>query len=247
MSNCIKVSGLSKTFTLHLVGGTRLNALHETSFALEHGTSLVIMGKTGAGKSTLLKLLAGAYRASSGAIVIQPSPESSRVELASLSDVDLIALRRRSVGYLPQHIHVVPRVPAIDVVTATGIEAGFEEAEARARAEALLDELEIKRELFPLFPSTFSPGERQRLNLACVLVRDPSLLLMDEPVSALDPRMMQQVVGMLRRHRSRPGGATLVTILHQVAAAEQLADCVMVIEDARMKALGTVSEVLQAT
>lgn len=245
MSNCIKVSGLSKTFTLHLVGGTRLNALHETSFALEHGTSLVIMGKTGAGKSTLLKLLAGAYRPSSGAIVIRPSPEGARVDLASLSDVDLIALRRRSVGYLPQHIHVVPRVPAIDVVTATGIEAGFEEAEARA--EALLDELEIKRELFPLFPSTFSPGERQRLNLACVLVRDPSLLLMDEPVSALDPRMMQQVVGMLRRHRSRPGGATLVTILHQVAAAEQLADCVMVIEDARMKALGTVSEVLQAT
>jgi ABC-type multidrug transport system ATPase subunit len=70
---------------------------------------------------------------------------------------------------------------------------------------------------------------------------------MDEPVSALDPRMMQQVVGMLQRHRSRTGGGTLVTILHQMAAAEQLADRVMVIDDARMKAFGTFSEVLQAT
>ena len=135
--NALTLTDVTKTFTMHLQGGLRLPVLSNVTFAAAPGECLVLTGPSGAGKSSVLKLIYGNYRCDRGHILV--SAGGSTVDIASAAPREILAVRRRALGYVTQFLRAVPRVSALDIVaeplTAKGI--ARDEATARAAARAI--------------------------------------------------------------------------------------------------------------
>jgi alpha-D-ribose 1-methylphosphonate 5-triphosphate synthase subunit PhnL len=142
--------------------------------------------------------------------------------------LQILELRRWTLGYVSQFLRVIPRVPAWDVVAEPLLRRGMAEAEARRRAAAVLERLNIPRRLWTLAPMTFSGGEQQRINIAMVFACDYPLLLLDEPTASLDPANRDTVVAMITEVRSR--GAAVVGIYHDDRVREAVADRTIFLE-----------------
>src|SRR5262245_28304855 len=144
----LEVRALSKSFTLHLQGRVHLAVLDGIDLAVRPGECVVLDGPSGAGKSTLMRTLYGNYRAEGGRILVRHADEL--VDLAEASPRLMLAVRRRTLGYVSQFLHVIPRVPTLAIVAeplrALGVAAG----EARDRAAALLDRLALPDRLWSL-------------------------------------------------------------------------------------------------
>ena len=144
----------------------------------------------------------------------------------------MLKLRKEEIGYVSQFLRVVPRVSAVDVVAEPLIKRGLPVEEARAAASSLLERFLIPENLFDSYPSTFSGGELQRVNLARALITKFNLLLLDEPTASLDEGMKQIVTEMLREEKDR--GATIICISHDASFLNALADRVGVMKGGRM-------------
>jgi alpha-D-ribose 1-methylphosphonate 5-triphosphate synthase subunit PhnL len=225
----LRVTGLQKSFVLHALGGKVISGCRELSFALPAGGFLALAGPSGAGKSTVLKCIYRTYLPSAGTIHYR-SGEMGEVDLARAPERTVLELRRREIGYVAQFLRVVPRVPAREVIMEPLLRDGVEPAEARERAERLLERLHIPRALFDASPSSFSGGEQQRINVARAVLRPPRLLLLDEPTASLDRESVAVVRGLLAELRAR--GTTMLGIFHDLAAVEGLADRVLRMEPA---------------
>lgn len=224
----LTVENLSKQFTLHILGGKEIAACRGVSFAVPRGEFLGLAGPSGAGKSTVLKCIYRTYLPNNGAVWYD-SPEFGRVNLATLPERDVIAIRRREMGYVSQFLTVIPRVSALDIVMEPIIARnGVSPAEARERACTLLDRLRIPRNLFDAYPATFSGGEQQRVNIAHAVSWKPRLLLLDEPTASLDRESVAVVVEILRELRAE--GTTMVGIFHDQELMESVTDAVYRIE-----------------
>jgi len=215
------VEELSKTFTLHLLGGKRVHALAPTSFAVAEGAFLAVIGRSGSGKSSLLKCLYRTYQPSGGRAIFR-LVDGETIDLASAADETIVALRGAEIGYVSQFLRPTPRVTATDLVAAPLVGRGVERDEARARAAELLRRLDLPADLLDGFPALFSGGEQQRVNLARALIALPRLLLLDEPTSALDAANQATVVALLAE--ARTAGTTIVAIFHDLALVRRLAD-----------------------
>jgi len=223
----IEVRALAKHFTLHNQGAARLRVLEGLSFEVHPGECVVLEGRSGSGKSTVLKCLYGTYRISGGSVRVLGC------ELAGASPRAVLALRRDGVGYIRQFLHVVPRVPALDVVAEELLEGGEgpeQVAAARRMAEALLLRLRIPMRLWSVPPATFSGGEQQRLNIARALVRRRPVLLADEPTASLDADNRATVVAMLEELRR--SGTAIVGVFHDARVRDRLATRVVTLEPA---------------
>lgn len=235
----LTVEDLSKTFTLHLLGGRRLHAVHDVSFRVRPGELIAILGSSGSGKSSLLKCLSRTYLPSGGRAVYE-SAAAGPLDLATVADSTMISLRRTEIAVVTQFLHAVPRTPADVIVAEPLIHRGVGRDEARARARELMGRLDLAPELHDAHPSTFSGGERQRVNLAKALVATPRLLLLDEPTSALDPRTRRLASDLIAE--AITGGAAAIGVFHDLATVRELATRALVMEHGRVVADGDPAE-----
>jgi len=218
----ISVDKLTKEFTLHILDGKRIDACREISFEVPAGGFLGLSGPSGAGKSTVLKCIYRTYLPSSGAIRYD-SAQLGRVDLATLSDREVLDIRNKEMGYVSQFLKVIPRVSALDVVMEPILTRnGTTRAAARDRAAHLLERLRIPSRLFDAYPATFSGGEQQRINIARAVSWRPRLLLLDEPTASLDKGSVQVVLDILQELRQE--GTTMIGIFHDTELMESVAD-----------------------
>lgn len=228
----LRVEDLSKTFTMHLRDDARVAGFRNISFSVAPGRFLGISGPSGIGKSSLLKCIYRTYTPTSGSIWYMPeidpglaasAPTDSRaVDLATLDEHAIIALRKREVGYISQFFHVIPRVTTLRTVTKVLRSLGHDEREADERARELLARLRIPESLWNLFPSTFSGGEKQRVNIICAAVRRPRLLLLDEPTASLDRESADEVMRLIEELRAQ--GTAMIGVFHNPDHLARLSD-----------------------
>lgn len=220
MDAMIAVHGLAKAFTLYTQGGIRLPVFDGLALTVHRGECVALTGPSGSGKSTLLRALYANYKAQAGRILVRH--DGGTVDMAAAPPQQVLAVRRRTIGYVSQFLRVVPRVPAVDVVAEPLRVLGFGPDAASARARALLARLNIPERLWPLAPATFSGGEQQRVNIARGLVTEAPILLLDEPTAALDAANRQTVVDLIGEARAR--GAAIVGIFHDRDVRAAVAD-----------------------
>ncbi|MCB9947335.1 MAG: phosphonate C-P lyase system protein PhnL [Rhodospirillaceae bacterium] len=216
----IAVEGLEKTFTLHVQGGVRIPVLSGVSLSVAAGECVALTGPSGSGKSSLIKLIYGNYKAQGGRIIVRH--QGRAVDMAAALPRTVLEVRRQTMGYVSQFLRVVPRVPAVDIVAEPLIALGVDRDAARHRARAMLASLNLPERLWSLAPATFSGGEQQRVNIACALVREPPVLLLDEPTASLDAANRAVVVSLIRAATAR--GAAVVGIFHDRDVRADVAD-----------------------
>lgn len=212
----IRVDGVSKAFTLHGQGGAVIPVLEGAALTVAPGECVALSGPSGAGKSTLMRMIYANYRAGEGRIAV------GGVDVARASPRAILALRRATLGYVSQFLRCVPRVPAREVVAEPLLDLGVEPDESLARADALLARLGLPVRLWSLPPSTFSGGERQRVNIARGLAHPYPALLLDEPTASLDPERRDTVLSLIEEARDR--GAAILGIFHDEGARARLCD-----------------------
>lgn len=217
----LEVTGLTKTFILHILDGKRIDSVRDVSFRVPAGTSLVLTAPSGAGKSTILKCIYRTYLPTAGRIEFD-SKALGRVDLAAIDDHRMIQLRGTEIGYVTQFLKVLPRVRTLDVVAEPLVAEGMVPEAAREKARQILERLRIPSRLFDAYPVTFSGGEQQRVNIARALIRRPRLLLLDEPTASLDPEATRIVIEMLNDLKRR--GTAMVAVFHDRSVAEAIAD-----------------------
>ena len=212
----IEIANLSKCFTLHNQGGARIQVMRGATFSVSGGECVGLTGASGAGKSTLMRMVWGNYRIDGGSVRV------AGTELAGAEPRAVIALRRRTLGYVSQFLRVVPRVPTVQVVAEPLLLLGVPPPEAEARAAALLERLNVPERLWALSPTTFSGGEQQRVNIARGFVHPYPALLLDEPTASLDAANRVVVLDLIGEARAR--GAAILGIFHDEAARGAVCD-----------------------
>jgi molybdate transport system ATP-binding protein len=197
------------------------------------GEVLAVLGPNGAGKSTLLRVLAGLLAGDAARVV---------VDGATWDDgATQVPAHRRRLGMVFQDNLLFPHLSALDNVAFGLRTRGLRRAAARAAAAEWLDRVGIG-DLGDRRPGSLSGGQAQRAALARALVGDPALLLLDEPLSALDARTRLTVRAELRRHLAAYRGST-VLVTHDPVDAMALADHVVVVDDGRVVQTGTPADV----
>ncbi len=212
----IELNNVSKTFTLHNQGAAVIEVLSDVSFSVSPGECVALTGASGAGKSTLMRMIYGNYLARGGEIRI------GGVDIVQAEPRTLIALRREVLGYVSQFLRVVPRVPTVEVVAEPLRAVGVSAADAKARAESLLQKLNIPERLWTLSPTTFSGGEQQRVNIARGFAHPYPAMLLDEPTASLDAANREVVLQLIEEAKAR--GTAIIGIFHDEAARARVCD-----------------------
>jgi putative ABC transport system ATP-binding protein len=215
----IELRGVSKTVDS---GGHPLTILHPLDFAIASGEFVAIVGPSGSGKSTLLGLLAGLDAPTSGSIVIDG------VDITTMGEDALAALRGQKIGFVFQFFHLVPSLTAIENVQVPMEIAGRRDAVPRARQ--LIEEVGLTDRAHH-YPSQLSGGEQQRVAIARALANDPLIVLADEPTGNLDSTTGRHIMEMLLSVR-RTRRSTMVLVTHDADLAA-LADSRLVLRDGR--------------
>ncbi len=224
----LSVEKLSKTFVVHILKEKRIEAFRNLSFHVRAGSFLGISGPSGSGKSSILKCINRTYLATAGRIIYASG--QGRIDLASVSEQRMIALRRREIAYVSQFLRVLPRVSALNVVAEALDAQGASRQESRLQAKTILRRLNIPDYLHDAYPSTFSGGEQQRINIARSVIRRPRLLLLDEPTASLDQDSEARVVEILKELKAQ--GTAMVGIFHDPAAMQNLSDEIYYLKEA---------------
>lgn len=216
----LEIAQLSKKFYLH-EQQKEIQSCKNISFKLDKGSFIGIVGTSGAGKSTVLRCIYRTYLASSGSVWYD-SLAYGRLDLVQASERQIISLRKAEIGYVSQFLTILPRTTAFQHVVNAALEAGFSQMEAERKAAMMLDYFKLRRDLWELYPATFSGGEKLRLNLAHAMVKSPRLLLLDEPTASLDPNTKILVRDLLMKLKQE--GTSMLGIFHDLEFMEGLCD-----------------------
>ncbi len=206
----LRATDLTKVYRL---GGQEIRALDGVNLEVRQAEYLRIVGASGSGKSTLLNLLAGLDRPTSGSIA---TPEGA---LSDLSPRGIAAYRARMVGMVFQSFNLIPHRSALDNVELGMLFLGIAPGERRRRAVRILERLELGGRLHHR-PRDLSGGEQQRVALARALVKEPRLLLADEPTGNLDQSTSAGIARLLAEQNA--AGLTVILVTHNpvLAAAD---------------------------
>ena len=211
-------------------------AVKDVSFDVAPGEVFVVMGLSGSGKSTLVRCLTRLIEPTAGRL------EIAGEDVVSMSDGTLRDLRRKHVSMVFQHFGLLPHRQVLDNV-AYGLEIrGEPKAKRLARAQEMVDLVGLSGNERS-YPDQLSGGMQQRVGLARALAVDPTVMLFDEPFSALDPlirRDMQNEV--IRLHHEV--GKTMVFITHDLAEALKLGDRILIMRDGETVQIGTGAEIV---
>ena len=196
-------------------------ALKGVDLTVWPGEIHALMGENGAGKSTLMKILAGAYTATSGEILIDDKPTSR------LSGSALRQLRSR-VGFVFQQFNLYADLTAQENITlALERVHGWGKSAAQERALALLRQVGLEEKAQQM-PAQLSGGQQQRVAIARALASSPQIILFDEPTSALDPEMIGEVLQVMKTLAH--SGITMLVVTHEMQFAREIADRVVFID-----------------
>jgi ABC-2 type transport system ATP-binding protein len=219
---------LTKDFAVGFWRKRPVRALDHLTLDVEPGEVFGFLGPNGAGKTTTLKLLMQLVY-----------PTSGRAEVLGRPAGDVAAKRR--LGYLPENPYFYDQLTAEEFLTYVAALFGYHAADRRARVNRLLDEVGIGRERrLPL--RKFSKGMVQRVGIAQALVNDPELVILDEPMSGLDPIGRRDVRSLILALRDR--GCTVFFSSHVLSDAEALCSRVAILVRGRLVSIGRLSEML---
>lgn len=236
----LDIVGLEKHFVLHNVDGRRVEGLRGVDLQVRAGEHVALAGSSGAGKSSLLKCVYRTYRPSAGTVTLHTS--DGAVELTSLDDHELARIRGREFGYVSQFLRAEPRRGPLDIVARAGTARGMSPGDAREAAAVSLRRLNIDESLWDVYASVLSGGEKQRVNLAAGTISPPRLLLLDEPVSALDPANRAAALDVIADLTSH--GVAVLAVFHDLEAMQRLATRVVLMRDGRVEDEGPPDTVL---
>ncbi|MCG6968494.1 MAG: phosphonate C-P lyase system protein PhnL [Gammaproteobacteria bacterium] len=222
----LRVENFSKQFTLH-EQGKRIPSSHNVSLSVYSGQLTALIGPTGAGKTTVLKGIYRTYLPGSGRILYR-TQAGHEIDLAQADEHRMLALRRMEIGYVTQFLHALPRQATEDVVAQPLLHKGISKTDAQYQAREMLAAMNLPQRLWGISPSTFSGGEKQRVNLARGLVSRPRLLLLDEPTASLDQYTMERVIRLIEKLKTE--GVAMLAIFHQKELVDRVANNVVTLE-----------------
>jgi alpha-D-ribose 1-methylphosphonate 5-triphosphate synthase subunit PhnL len=232
MENILEVVDLQKQFELHILNEKRIEALHRVSFDVNEGEIVALTGKSGSGKSSLMKCIYRTYLASNGKILYR-NAHGQIVDLASASDYEVLRIRKTEMTYCSQFLQVIPRVSALDVVASGLVARGRSMEEAQRATSECFERLSLPFDLWDAYPSTFSGGEQQRVNIARAMISRPRILLVDEPTASLDLKTKDAVIEMLLDLKR--AGTTVILITHDEHTLTKMADRSLHLENGLIK------------
>jgi putative ABC transport system ATP-binding protein len=198
----IRVSDVKKTFRS---GEEDVQALRGVSFEVPPSSFFFIVGPSGSGKSTLLYLMGALDNPSSGTILIDGE------NITSMNEIEQDAVRRQKLGFIFQQFNLIKNLTAVGNVLLPFIPMGVS-SELEARAKDLLCQVGLGHRLNHK-PAKLSGGQQQRVAIARALIKDPSVLLADEPTGNLDSKGGDEIFGLLREQQEKRG-CTLVVVTH---------------------------------
>ncbi|MGW1816140.1 ABC transporter ATP-binding protein [Streptomyces sp. NPDC002125] len=214
-------------------------ALHGVSLSVAPGETVGVIGETGSGKSTLARAVLGLVRASAGSILVGGE------EVTGFGNRQWRSLRRRGVvQYVFQDPlrSLDPDLTVEESLTEPLLIQGVPRKEAAERARAFLDRVHLTAELLQRLPGELSGGQRQRVAVARALVTEPALVILDEPVSALDSANRVQVLEILKELRA--AGTSLVFISHDLGSIAGTADRIAVLYRGELVETGAARDVI---
>ena len=216
MTVAVRTTNLTKTYG---EGETEVHALKGVSFEIESGEFVVILGPSGSGKTTLLNQIGALEEPTSGSI------EADGVDVATLDEKGRTAYRLSTIGFVFQFYNLVPTLTARENVALIAELVGDD---AEARTDTVLEQVGLS-DRGDHFPGQLSGGEQQRVSIARGLVKNPSLLLCDEPTGSLDIDTGIQVLELLRSVTDG-GERSILMVTHNSVIAE-MADRVIRLRD----------------
>jgi putative ABC transport system ATP-binding protein len=205
-----KLTGVTR---LYQKGRRIVPAVAELDLVIGDGEWLAVQGRTGHGKSTLLNLLGGLDRPTEGTV------ELNGIGLGALPEARLTRLRAESIGFIFQTFNLVATLSAAENVETALIPLGIGHARRRQKVTAALDSVGLADRAAHL-PSELSGGQQQRVAIARALVKEPAVLLADEPTGNLDEDTRDDIIGLLEA-LWRERGLTLVLVTHDSAIARR--------------------------
>ncbi len=224
----LELRGVSKRYGEH-------TALHPVDLTVAAGRTTVLIGPSGCGKSTLLRLVAG---------LVAPDTGALRIDGTELGRDTVTALRRR-MGYVIQEGGLFPHLSVAGNVTLLARHLGWARGRQEARLHELAGLMRLPASLLGRFPAELSGGQRQRVSLMRALMPDPDLLLLDEPLGALDPIIrfdLQQELGEIFAGLAK----TVLLVTHDLAEAAHFAHTLVLLREGRVVQQGTVHDLVHA-
>ncbi|MFD8816623.1 ABC transporter ATP-binding protein [Streptomyces sp. NPDC059627] len=198
---------------LYSRGKDTVRALDGIDLTIADGDRLVIQGPTGGGKSTLLQMLGGLDRPTSGEVVLDGT------DLAKLSETKLTRVRSENIGFVFQSFNLIPTLTAQENVETALVPLGVKTKVRRERAAEALTSVGLGERLGHL-PGELSGGQQQRVAIARALVKNPKVLLADEPTGNLDEGMRDEIMDVLER-MWKEHGLTFIMVTHDSAIAKK--------------------------
>lgn len=208
------------------VGSKKQIVLPALSFSCHSGQTMALIGANGAGKSTCIKLLMDFIRPDGGKIdILGFTPQNPKV--------------RAEIGYLPEIAYFPPNLTLLDMLFFTGTSCNLSKDVIKGRSEDLLRRLNLWHVRKHLL-RTYSKGMRQRANFAVALINDPSFLVLDEPMSGLDPIGRNDIMALILELKNR--GKSILFCSHILDDVDRLADKVLVLHLGRKLFSGTIDQ-----
>ncbi len=224
----LRADGLTKRYGEHTV-------VRDVSLQIARGEILGLVGESGSGKSTVARMVLRLIEPTAGSVVFDG------VDVLAASKEQLRRLRRRmGIVFQDPYAALNPRMRVRDILAepfAIHKEERLRGAKLQARLTAMLDEVGLPVSSLSRYPHEFSGGQRQRINIARALLLRPELLVLDEPVSALDVSVGAQVINLLRDLQGRHG-LTCLFISHSMPLVRYLCDRVAVMQRGRLVEMG---------
>ena len=224
MSALVRLVDVSKRYA----GAT---ALHSTNLPVERGKATVLIGPSGCGKSTLLRLIIRLIEPDSGSIEFNGEPITA----------ENINVLRRRIGYVIQEGGLFPHLTARANVLLMARHIGNPQEETHNRLMELSELTRFSEKLLPRYPVELSGGQRQRVSLMRALMLSPELLLLDEPLGALDPLVRASLQKDLKEIFTRLS-QTVLFVTHDLAEAIYFADQIVLMNEGRIVQKGTITD-----
>ena len=195
-----------KVDKIYQMGEIEIKALNNTSFKIDKGELVVILGPSGAGKTSCLNILGGMDKLTNGNVIVD------KKDISKFHDRDLIKYRRNDIGFVFQFYNLIQNLTALE-----NVELAVQLCQDHLNPNIILDKVGLK-DRKNNFPSQLSGGEQQRVAIARAIAKNPKLLLCDEPTGALDYNTGKQILTLLQ-NTCREEKMTVVIITHNSAIA----------------------------
>ncbi|WP_043931294.1 ABC transporter ATP-binding protein [Bacillus sp. EB01] len=205
----IELRSVTKSYT---IGSEKIDVLKEVDLTIEEGEFVAIMGPSGSGKSTLMNIIGCLDKASEGTYLLEG------VNISDYKEAELAGVRNRSIGFVFQQFHLLPRLSARKNVELPMIYAGVGKDEREERAEEALGKMGLWDRMDHM-PNELSGGQKQRVAIARAIVNRPSIILADEPTGALDTKTSMTIMEHFQR-LNQEEGVTVIVVTHEPEIAE---------------------------